>query len=358
MASVELSGISKAFGDTSVLNGIDLSIRDGEFLTLVGPSGCGKSTLIRIIAGLEAQDQGSVALGGTARRRSAAPRAACRNGVPELCAVPAYDRAGEHRAAPGSVPASAMGACPRPSAPVEAPAEDHAGGRPRGRSDRTPAPYRGASRASSRPTFGRAAPARRARARHGSQAARLPHGRAALESGCQAPGAHAKRARGAAQAARRDVRVRHSRPSRSHDDVGPDRHDGCRTDPAARDAERALRAAGERQSRLVYRKPGDQLLARARGGWRRRRALRASAAIDSRPARWLARLPSGCARRRSHLPARVHLPRPSQSPERSFERRTLAPNSSCILQSAMPGFRWWPESLPGRPCPRSTNAWG
>ena len=65
MASVELSGISKAFGDTSVLNGIDLSIRDGEFLTLVGPSGCGKSTLIRIIAGLEAQDQGSVALGGT-----------------------------------------------------------------------------------------------------------------------------------------------------------------------------------------------------------------------------------------------------------------------------------------------------
>jgi multiple sugar transport system ATP-binding protein len=65
MASVELSRISKAFGDTSVLNGIDLSIRDGEFLTLVGPSGCGKSTLIRIIAGLEAQDQGSVALGGT-----------------------------------------------------------------------------------------------------------------------------------------------------------------------------------------------------------------------------------------------------------------------------------------------------
>src|SRR5215213_5509660 len=65
MASVELRGISKAFGDTSVLHGIDLSIRDGEFLTLVGPSGCGKSTLIRIIAGLEAQDQGSVALGGT-----------------------------------------------------------------------------------------------------------------------------------------------------------------------------------------------------------------------------------------------------------------------------------------------------
>src|SRR3989442_131558 len=65
MASVKLSGISKTFGDTSVLQGIDLSIRDGEFLTLVGPSGCGKSTLIRIIAGLEAQDRGSVAIGGS-----------------------------------------------------------------------------------------------------------------------------------------------------------------------------------------------------------------------------------------------------------------------------------------------------
>ncbi len=64
MASVELSRITKAFGDTSVLKSIDLSISDGEFLTLVGPSGCGKSTLIRIIAGLEAQDDGSVSIGG------------------------------------------------------------------------------------------------------------------------------------------------------------------------------------------------------------------------------------------------------------------------------------------------------
>ncbi|MBM0205428.1 ABC transporter ATP-binding protein [Micromonospora sp. STR1s_5] len=64
MASLALSGIEKSFGDTAVLKGIDLAIEDGEFLTLVGPSGCGKSTLIRIIAGLEAQDQGTVAIGG------------------------------------------------------------------------------------------------------------------------------------------------------------------------------------------------------------------------------------------------------------------------------------------------------
>ena len=63
MAGVTLHGISKAFGDTAVLRGIDLDIRDGEFLTLVGPSGCGKSTLLRIIAGLEAQGDGDVRIG-------------------------------------------------------------------------------------------------------------------------------------------------------------------------------------------------------------------------------------------------------------------------------------------------------
>ena len=64
MAKVELSSIAKSFGPTKVLGGVDLDIADGEFLTLVGPSGCGKSTLIRIIAGLEHQDGGSVAIGG------------------------------------------------------------------------------------------------------------------------------------------------------------------------------------------------------------------------------------------------------------------------------------------------------
>ncbi|KRE11162.1 glycerol-3-phosphate ABC transporter ATP-binding protein [Bosea sp. Root381] len=64
MATVALSSIAKSFGSTKVLGGVDLEIAEGEFLTLVGPSGCGKSTLIRIIAGLEHQDGGSVAIGG------------------------------------------------------------------------------------------------------------------------------------------------------------------------------------------------------------------------------------------------------------------------------------------------------
>ncbi len=64
MARVELSGIEKSFGETTVLSGIELDVADGEFLTLVGPSGCGKSTLIRIIAGLEPQGAGQVRIGG------------------------------------------------------------------------------------------------------------------------------------------------------------------------------------------------------------------------------------------------------------------------------------------------------
>ncbi|MDQ0473522.1 ABC transporter ATP-binding protein [Labrys wisconsinensis] len=66
MASVRLDDIRRAYGQTSVLRGVSLSISDGEFLTLLGPSGCGKSTLLRILAGLEVQDAGSVAIGGQA----------------------------------------------------------------------------------------------------------------------------------------------------------------------------------------------------------------------------------------------------------------------------------------------------
>lgn len=60
MIGISLSGITKSFGQTAVLNGINLDIKDGEFLTLVGPSGCGKSTLLRILAGLEAPDSGQI----------------------------------------------------------------------------------------------------------------------------------------------------------------------------------------------------------------------------------------------------------------------------------------------------------
>ena len=63
MASVELQGVRKAFAATEVIHGIDLAVRDGEFVALVGPSGCGKSTLLRIVAGLEDATDGDVLIG-------------------------------------------------------------------------------------------------------------------------------------------------------------------------------------------------------------------------------------------------------------------------------------------------------
>ncbi|MBN2222169.1 MAG: ABC transporter ATP-binding protein [Vallitaleaceae bacterium] len=57
---IRLQGISKSFGETKVLNSIDLSVRKNEFLTLLGPSGCGKTTTLRIIGGFENPDSGQV----------------------------------------------------------------------------------------------------------------------------------------------------------------------------------------------------------------------------------------------------------------------------------------------------------
>ncbi|MFM2390230.1 MAG: sn-glycerol-3-phosphate transporter ATP-binding protein UgpC [Pseudomonadota bacterium] len=65
MASLDLQKITKAFGATQVLHGIDLAIQDKEFVVFVGPSGCGKSTLLRIIAGLEEASSGTIMIGGS-----------------------------------------------------------------------------------------------------------------------------------------------------------------------------------------------------------------------------------------------------------------------------------------------------
>lgn len=62
---LELKSIEKSFGTTPVLRGIDLSVRQGEFITLLGSSGCGKTTTLRIISGLETPDRGQVLLEGT-----------------------------------------------------------------------------------------------------------------------------------------------------------------------------------------------------------------------------------------------------------------------------------------------------
>ncbi|MGI5130875.1 ABC transporter ATP-binding protein [Pseudonocardia sp. CA-107938] len=69
--AVELTGVGKTFGATvEALQGIDLAVGAGEFVSLIGPSGCGKSTLLRVVADLEQPTTGTVAVGGKPARQA------------------------------------------------------------------------------------------------------------------------------------------------------------------------------------------------------------------------------------------------------------------------------------------------
>ena len=61
---VRIDGITKRFGDTVAIHHLDMSIREGEFVTFLGPSGCGKSTTLRILGGFETPSEGRVILDG------------------------------------------------------------------------------------------------------------------------------------------------------------------------------------------------------------------------------------------------------------------------------------------------------
>lgn len=63
MNALEISQVKKAYGSTRILEGVSLSVASGTFVVIVGPSGCGKTTLLRILAGLEDVDEGSLRLG-------------------------------------------------------------------------------------------------------------------------------------------------------------------------------------------------------------------------------------------------------------------------------------------------------
>ena len=64
MAFLELEGIAKYFGPVAAVDHINLSIKQGEFLTLLGPSGCGKTTILRMVAGFETPTEGTIMLDG------------------------------------------------------------------------------------------------------------------------------------------------------------------------------------------------------------------------------------------------------------------------------------------------------
>ncbi len=64
MNELKISGLVKSYGDNTILNGLDLTIKKGEVVVILGPSGCGKSTLLRCINGLETINAGEITLDG------------------------------------------------------------------------------------------------------------------------------------------------------------------------------------------------------------------------------------------------------------------------------------------------------
>lgn len=62
--SVEISNISKSFGNRQIFKDFNLDVKEGEFVAIIGPSGCGKSTLLNMIGLLEQFDGGMIKIGG------------------------------------------------------------------------------------------------------------------------------------------------------------------------------------------------------------------------------------------------------------------------------------------------------
>src|SRR5256885_16683607 len=66
MSGVTFNEVAKRYGDVSVIEHLNLDVKDHELMVLVGPSGCGKSTALRMIAGLEDVSAGTISIGGRA----------------------------------------------------------------------------------------------------------------------------------------------------------------------------------------------------------------------------------------------------------------------------------------------------
>ena len=192
-----------------------------------------------------------------AGQRHGAPRPGHRDGVPELRAVPAPDRAGQHGIQP------------------EVPQDPEAGDPPPGRRGRADPGTGGTAGPQAPAAVRRAAAAGGDGPGHRPPAPGVPDGRAAVQPGCQAPGADARRDRQAAAVARGDHDLRDPRPDRGDDAGQPGGRAAARRAPAGRLAAGALPAARQPVRGRLHRLPRDEP---DRGDAGTRRRLRPRAA--------------------------------------------------------------------------------
>ena len=91
MAFVELENLHRSFGDVVALDGISISLEEGEFVSLLGPSGCGKTTALRLVAGFDRPTSGRILVAGKDMTRVAAQQARHGHGLPGLQPLPEHD---------------------------------------------------------------------------------------------------------------------------------------------------------------------------------------------------------------------------------------------------------------------------
>ena len=276
---IRIDGVTKAYKNgPRAVDDVSLEVRQGEFMVLVGPSGCGKSTLLKLIAGIEETTDGHDPHRRARRHPPGPAQARHRDGLPELRALPAPERAREPRL--------------RPQAAQDLQGRDRQARR-RGGEDPRPG---GDARAQAGRALRRPAPARGDGPRDRARAAGLPDGRAALEPRRQAARLDARAALAPARAPRGDDGLRHPRPGRG-DDARPARRGHARRRAAAvRHARDAVRASREPVRGRVHRLAGDE----PRRGERRGRR----GALRRLPRAARARLAAARRDRARHPPAR------------------------------------------------------
>ena len=93
---LDLVNITKSYDGVTILDDLNLYIRENEFLTLLGPSGCGKTTTLRILGGFETPDAGKVLFNGQDITQLPPNKTPAKHGVPEICSFHAYDNCGKH----------------------------------------------------------------------------------------------------------------------------------------------------------------------------------------------------------------------------------------------------------------------